>query len=106
LLLAGILVRWPRLRREPAVGNVSGRPRRRLIAENIAELRRGRPCGKADHEHKSGETEHETLRSWARLGRARRPVRPVNILNAAKPGIRRSGIGNQASGIKNPIPDA
>jgi hypothetical protein len=75
LLLAGILVRWPRLRRESAIGNVPWRPRRRRIAENIAELRRGRPCGKActDHEHKSGDAEHETLRSWARLGQAAGP---------------------------------
>jgi hypothetical protein len=81
LLLAGILVRWPRLRRESAIGNVPGRPRRRLIAK----LRRGRPCGKArcdkaccgkactDHEHKSGDAEHETLRSWARLDQAADP---------------------------------
>jgi hypothetical protein len=66
-----------------------------LIAENIAELRRSRPCSKActDHEHKSGDAEHETLRSWARLGQARRPVRPVNILNEAKPGISGQGSG-------------
>jgi hypothetical protein len=89
LLLAGILVRWPRLRREPAIRNVPGRPRRRLIAE----LRRGRPCGEActDHEHNSGDAEHETLRFWARLGQARQPVRPVNILNEAKPGIKGQG---------------
>jgi hypothetical protein len=65
-------------------------------------LRRGRPCSKActDHEHKSGDAEHETLRSWARLGQARRPVRPVSILNEAKPGI-----SGQGSGIRNLIPD-
>jgi hypothetical protein len=84
LLLAGILVRR-RLRREPAVGNIPGRPRRRLIAENATELRRGRTCGKAycgkaycgkayctkactDHEHDGDDAEHETLRSWAALG--------------------------------------
>jgi hypothetical protein len=79
LLLAGILVRR-RLRRESAVGNIPGRPRRRLIAENAAELRRGRTCGKAycgkayctkactDHEHNGDDAEHETLRSWAALG--------------------------------------
>jgi hypothetical protein len=70
LLLTGVLVRRTRLRREPAIGNVPWRPWRPLIAENIAKLRGGRPCGKActDHEHKSGETEHETLRSWAAPG--------------------------------------
>jgi hypothetical protein len=60
LLLAGILI-WRR--REPTIGNVAGRPWRRLIAENAAELRRGRPCGKVctDHEHNGDDAEHETL---------------------------------------------
>jgi hypothetical protein len=77
LLLAGILI-W--LRRAPPIGNIPGRPWRRLIAENAAELRRGRPCGKAycakayhakactDHEHNGDDAEHETLRSWAAPG--------------------------------------
>jgi hypothetical protein len=89
LLLAAVLIRWRRLCREPAIGNVPGRPGRRRIAKDIAELRRGRPRGKActDHEQNSGDAEHETLRFWARLGQAPRPIRPVNILNEAKPGF-------------------